>query len=76
MDGLEELRALSKPRKGPPCGMTTVHLEGKDWETLHAGLADPAITAKALTAWLAKRGFTVSFWTIGRHRRGECACNS
>jgi hypothetical protein len=56
--------------------MTSVHLEGDDWETLHKGLADPAITAKALTAWLEKRGFTVSFWTIARHRRGECACNS
>lgn len=74
MDGLEELRALSKPRKGPPCGLLSVHLEGKDWETLQAGLVDPAITAKALTTWLAKRGFTISHWTIQRHRRGECVC--
>jgi len=56
--------------------MLAVHLEGKDWEALHAGLADPAITNKALSTWLEKRGFTVSFWTIARHRRGECACNS
>jgi hypothetical protein len=76
MDGLEELRALSKPRKGPPCGMMGAHLEGKDLLTLYAGLADPTITAKALSTWLEKRGFSVSFWTIARHRRGECACNS
>jgi hypothetical protein len=56
--------------------MAGVHLESADWETLQAGLADPAITAKALTAWLAKRGFSISFWTIARHRRGECACKS
>lgn len=76
MDGLEELRALSRPRKGPPCALAGVHLEGKDWDTLQAGLADPAITAKALSSWLGKRGFTINFWTIGRHRRGECACKS
>lgn len=76
MNSLDELRALSRPRKGPPCGMAAVHLQGDDWETLQVGLADPAITAKALMAWLAKRGFTVSFWTIARHRRGECACKS
>jgi hypothetical protein len=56
--------------------MLAVHLEGKDWEAMHAGLADPAITNKALSTWLEKRGFAVSFWTIARHRRGECACNS
>lgn len=76
MDGLEELRALSKPRKGPPCGMASIHLQGDDLLALHAGLADPAITNKALSTWLEKRGFTVSFWTIARHRRRECACNS
>lgn len=74
MDGLEELRALSKARKGPPCALLSVHLEGKDWDTLQAGLADPAITAKALTSWLAKHGFTISYWTIQRHRRGDCRC--
>lgn len=71
---LEELRALSKPRKGPPCGFTAIALEGAANQALLDGLNDPAITAKAISAFLAKRGITVSFWTIARHRRGECAC--
>jgi hypothetical protein len=74
VDALDELRALSKPRKGPPCGLLGVHLDGKDWEALQAGLLDPTITAKAITAFLDKRGFAVSFWTVARHRRGECVC--
>jgi hypothetical protein len=55
--------------------MAGVHLQGDDWETMHKGLADPAITGKALSTWLEKRGFTISIWTIARHRRGECACS-
>jgi len=70
----EELQALSKPRKGPPCRMATVSLEGDAQQALLDGLNDPAITAKAISAFLANRGVTVTFWTIARHRRGECAC--
>jgi hypothetical protein len=71
---LEELRALSKPRKGPPCGFSAVGLDGAANQALLSGLNDPAITAKAISAFLAKRGIAVSFWTIARHRRAECAC--
>jgi hypothetical protein len=75
MDPLQELRDLSTPRKGPPCALTHVDLSGDDLAAFQSGLVDPAITSKAISSFLHKRGININFWTIGRHRRGECGCS-
>ena len=74
MDALEELRELSSLRKGPPCQVGTVRLDGEDAAALEVGLVDQTITAKAIAAFLAKRGTKIGYWTIARHRRGDCGC--
>jgi hypothetical protein len=74
MDPLQELRDLSTPRKGPPCAVSHVALSGADLAAFQSGLIDPAITSKAIASFLQKRDISINFWTIGRHRRGECGC--
>lgn len=74
MNALDELRAASKPRKGPPCKFTQVKLSAEDGKAIKAGLDDQAITNKAIASFLQKRGIDISHWTVARHRRGECAC--
>lgn len=74
MKELEELRALSRPRKGPRCGLFGLKLSAADAATLKAAVDDPGISSKVLAGWLGKRGIVVTFWTVARHRRHDCAC--
>lgn len=49
-------------------------LVGPDRSELIEAMADQMVTAKALSAALAKRGHELSYWSIQRHRRGDCKC--
>jgi len=57
------------------CTIATVFavLDGTDTEALTAALADPAITARQITAALAPE-HPVGLQSVIRHRRGDCRC--
>lgn len=74
MNALEELRELSSLRKGPACQFGLVKLDGDEAAALAVGMEDQSITSKAIAAFLAKRGIKIGYWTIARHRRGDCGC--
>jgi hypothetical protein len=73
---LSEFLALQR-KKGPRCGMSVAlaALSPEDAALVRAALAEPGIQSKAIMRWLAERGQTVSGDAVGRHRRGDCACD-
>lgn len=63
-------------RKGPACHMGVVEakLSKRDVAELRSALADSSVTTSAIFRALKGRGFTVNLPGVGKHRRGDCAC--
>ena len=72
---LSEVKAFNSSAQ-TKCYVCRVLQDGLDVEVrqiLEAGLADKSIEGKALSNWLfATHGIKVGYWSINRHRRGEC----
>lgn len=62
--------------RGPTCSVLLVmsELEPHDVAELQSWLDDVRITSDSIYASLTSAGHRVGRQTIGRHRRGECAC--
>ena len=67
----EQARALQR-EPGPRCGVADA-LEAFGSE-LQEALDDRDITATALEDTLAQHGWTISEYTLRRHRNGRCRC--
>jgi hypothetical protein len=69
---------VPQSRKGPDCSVATLldQLEDDDRDNLLSWLAlKPAFMAHSrISRILRTAGYTISAGTIGRHRKGECAC--
>jgi hypothetical protein len=72
---LAEFLAAQARERGPcRVGRALEDLEAERRAKLAAALARPDITTTAISRVLASWGHEVSFATISRHRKGECAC--
>lgn len=75
---LDAFTAESKPRKGPRCtvGKLIEAMSPADAKVLTDALAASVddITHAAITRVLRAEGHSFDASTIGRHRKGECAC--
>ena len=76
LDAFREEVKNSAP--GPKCGIYKVRkkLKKADDAALLAAIADEGITSMAISTVLKRNGHSVSHYTITRHRRGECSCES
>ena len=71
---MEEL-LLEPGSHGPTCGVKTLldtHPDGLEIETA----INSGYPATSLSRVLARRGISLKYLTIQRHRRGDCACRS
>lgn len=73
-DSLADIRALNT-RPGSRCETGVfLRLHPALADTVIEAMADDTIQGKAISRWLANKGITLSFWSINRHRRGDCGC--
>jgi len=72
-DLLDEFRGLSSPNQ-PRCWYTAIELNPEDFEALNQALGVLAITNKAVSLWLKRRGISVAAYSVARHRRVDCSC--
>lgn len=75
MTALDAIRALNT-NSGGRCD-TGIFLEQHPdlADTVQEAMADSTIQGKAIAKWLAQtHGVKLSYWSINRHRRGDCAC--
>jgi len=78
MSGLDEMHAIAlNAQRGTPCWVRskTRGLSAEDADTLDAALGDSGIMSSTISTWLDRRGVRVGQQSIGRHRRGVCACD-
>lgn len=73
---IDEIRAAPRPHPGGACGVAKMlgRMDPKLAEELRAALAMPDLTGVAISDALRRRGYTVSSYTLNRHRRGVCSC--
>lgn len=64
------------PTKGPLCSVARLlsTLSEDDAATLRGALSDPRVKTSTIQRALRRNGDTLAEQTIGRHRRGGCAC--
>lgn len=76
MSLLEEAQALAK-RPGGTCGVALLvrRLGETEQAELLEAMDDPITSSRGISLALDRRGYTVSYQTIQRHRRGDCACD-
>lgn len=81
---LAQALAAQVTKPGPACSVATIleQLPPDDQNTLSSALADPRFShadiARSLgdAAHMGDRAVKVAASTIGRHRKGECACGA
>lgn len=73
----EALKAQIAPKRGPKCHVWRLlqTLPADDLDALTCAL-DSDMTHATISRALIDEGHRVSAITIGRHRRGECACGT
>lgn len=75
---LADLIAAENQKPGPQCSVQRVleHLDKKNAATLRAALANKALTSASLTRAIRKLELPIAIGneSVGRHRKGECAC--
>jgi hypothetical protein len=81
LDFLDEVRAASRS-KAKGCSMRVIlaSILADDpvlYAKVQASLTLPAeqVTAVAIANVLTRRGYTVTQFVVGRHRKGECSCS-
>lgn len=69
---------MNGPKAGIPCIVQVVRqkFKGEDLKDFNEILADPTVYSTSITRILKNRGFDVAKDAIGRHRRGDCRCES
>lgn len=50
------------------------HLDSEDYKTLLEVLANPNVSAAAISGILVSAGYVIKEDTLRRHRRGACLC--
>jgi hypothetical protein len=72
---LDDIRA-EPPRHSLKCNVATVKeaMTKKDRSDLEDALADVMIPTATIARVLERNGHKLSAGSIGRHRRGDCAC--
>ena len=70
-----EVDALGR-RPGPRCAVARIlgDVDGPTRAELLELLVDVEVDATALARALTRRGHAIGDHSIGRHRRGDCAC--
>lgn len=71
----EALEAQTKKTQGPPCaiGVALTELDAADAIALTQALASDMQSTMIARA-MSSTGIRVASTTVGRHRRGDCAC--
>lgn len=59
---------------GPRCFFARMTFTDEQSEKLAAAFNHPEVKSSRITAVLRQWGFTVSPFTVARHRRGDCTC--
>lgn len=74
--GIAEELETAKRLPGYPCGVLAVleALPGSERDELELAFNDQAIRGEAISRVLKRRGYSVSGFTVQRHRRGDCSC--
>jgi hypothetical protein len=75
LDELLEFRELNAVQ-GAKCWYGQLDIKPADRALLDKAMADPAISARAISLWLENRGFDVKYHSISRHVRKDCRCNN
>lgn len=73
---MDDIKAETR-RAGGKCPIPAMAKSGHSKKLVAdalAAVADPTLSARAVSAALAKHGIEVGQNGIQRHRRGECAC--
>ena len=60
---------------GPTCGVKVLIESHKDGAEIAAAISS-GYPSTSLSRVLARRGITLKYLTIQRHRRGDCQCSS
>jgi hypothetical protein len=60
-------------RPGGTCGVALLVLSPEERAELDEALAS-RVASEAIARAMEKRGHTIKYQTIARHRRGACAC--
>ena len=73
---LDDFVSASKPHH-MRCRIVTIldALDPGDAKVVTEAINDPAVTNSALAKVLTSNGHEISNVAIGRHRRGDCACD-
>lgn len=75
---LAQALAAESGRPGPICTVATLlaALPPEDAATLTEALASPLYTSAKIERALRAEGHRIAAQTLGRHRKGECACGT
>lgn len=74
-DELEQFRALTG-RGGFRCWYELLKLDQTEINLLDKAMADPTISAKAVSVWLEQRKIRVGHQAVYRHSRRDCGCQN
>lgn len=74
--GLIDGLGADVPVRGPECSISILmgKLDAKEQAALIAALQNPAKPNTFIARVLRDEGYNISATTVGRHRRGDCAC--
>ena len=73
---LDDFVSASKPNR-MKCRIVMIldSLDPADAKVVAEAISNPAVTNSALAKVLTSNGHEISNVAIGRHRRGDCACD-
>jgi hypothetical protein len=74
-DELAEFRSLTGSGRSQ-CWYSVMNIPAKERELLDKAMSDLTISARAISLWLAARGYEVKHQSIARHIRKDCRCSN
>ena len=73
---LDDFTSASRPKRMQcTLGQVLDALDDDDEKVVRAAIADENVTHSAIAKVLVANGHTITQGVVGRHRKGDCACD-